>query len=1131
MRRQLLLFHHLPPPCGYWQAASAVLRRYLAAYYPGALEGSRRVESPSARSENGGVAVSGARDARPPLHAGASARPTDRGLSPRELAQLLSDLQVEMRLWRTREPRSKTFPGGHDERKDKTHEADLPPALTLFRPNFYSKVESLFNRLPPAVLDAFLSRTLPRMMLLCLETPHIFPSSSSAMSAAAASGAPGPTAESAGAASAQTLPRDLPLLTLATSEEATSSAFPFYQEADAGEEAPRGGCEGQRAEDSTPPSTVELTAGEGLALLSLAFFSLLPPPSLQPVPQLPNPNFMTLFAHAGQSAVSKLRRSRDVLAALAPGCNDQLNKLHCYVRYFISMTTALARYHEVCLANNLPPYLLAPPHLLRSSGFAETLSHLMSEECARLSADACADSGPGRGETLGAETFLGEACVEAGLGAKRGSRRAPLDPVCGSLAFLPAPLRVPPSRAGEPHAPFVLRLPCCAVLRTLRLSRTCAALPPLPPRATTRQPAPRARPAQRRADSEAASRLNTPGEAKKRRVNEAACATAGDAAAREGESDGVSAEAALDAHDGGTCETGDASGEAKATAREGEAFSSRCLAAPRCVAVTVDSLAERDDVPLLPLLELREKPEAGRGIDDSVDLEVMADFANQWIGGGALYRGCVQEEIFFATHPELLLLCLFQQRLSVNESCAMAGAMKFSRYAGYAETFTCLLNAPPQPRAACAGAEPQHTEKASPSSASSRARTPVAQPSWPWRSGAAPSESPLSSSAGGSSSGAGAVGSGGEREAHEARERDVLLLDSGDAEVQGVEDVDARPLLVRLGSAVSAREVGGAEKTRDADAGKGDPSERSGVKFEGEYAKARKQGDGVERGRGRALDAALRRVVGVEVCTLLTALDAQRYAGVGSAGGGEALMPSRQFEVPQMLREVNKVIAALSLSWEEDAKYAVYLNQRKARTLLDSHPHATNGEGTDDGSATEKKENAAATDLKAAEEGLDSAASRACSTSQSPQTHTRRPFATGNWGCGVFKGDPQLKFLLQWLAASQAERRLVYHAHGRPELVDAPSRSRPSGSAPAAAAPRADAGDEGRQSFLLEPLVELLLRRRWTVGQLWRALVKGSLADNALSKGAFNYVVQLALSEGDPAGEFGRASLGRGLKK
>merc|ERR1719454_50663 len=34
--------------------------------------------------------------------------------------------------------------------------------------------------------------------------------------------------------------------------------------------------------------------------------------------------------------------------------------------------------------------------------------------------------------------------------------------------------------------------------------------------------------------------------------------------------------------------------------------------------------------------------------------------------------------------------------------------------------------------------------------------------------------------------------------------------------------------------------------------------------------------------------------------------------------------------------------------------------------------------------------------------------------------------ATGNWGCGAFKGDACLKALLQWAAASQCGRQLRY---------------------------------------------------------------------------------------------------------
>merc|ERR1712048_965074 len=42
----------------------------------------------------------------------------------------------------------------------------------------------------------------------------------------------------------------------------------------------------------------------------------------------------------------------------------------------------------------------------------------------------------------------------------------------------------------------------------------------------------------------------------------------------------------------------------------------------------------------------------------------------------------------------------------------------------------------------------------------------------------------------------------------------------------------------------------------------------------------------------------------------------------------------------------------------------------------------------------------------------------------------RRALATGNWGCGAFKGDPQLKAMVQWLAASMAGRSVRYHPFG-----------------------------------------------------------------------------------------------------
>lgn len=44
--------------------------------------------------------------------------------------------------------------------------------------------------------------------------------------------------------------------------------------------------------------------------------------------------------------------------------------------------------------------------------------------------------------------------------------------------------------------------------------------------------------------------------------------------------------------------------------------------------------------------------------------------------------------------------------------------------------------------------------------------------------------------------------------------------------------------------------------------------------------------------------------------------------------------------------------------------------------------------------------------------------------------------ASGNWGCGVYRGDAKLKTLLQLMAASEAGRHLAYFTFGNSELQD-----------------------------------------------------------------------------------------------
>jgi len=44
--------------------------------------------------------------------------------------------------------------------------------------------------------------------------------------------------------------------------------------------------------------------------------------------------------------------------------------------------------------------------------------------------------------------------------------------------------------------------------------------------------------------------------------------------------------------------------------------------------------------------------------------------------------------------------------------------------------------------------------------------------------------------------------------------------------------------------------------------------------------------------------------------------------------------------------------------------------------------------------------------------------------------------STGKWGCGIFKGDPKLKLLIQWVAASLAGKKLIYSVFGNKEEQD-----------------------------------------------------------------------------------------------
>jgi poly(ADP-ribose) glycohydrolase len=61
-----------------------------------------------------------------------------------------------------------------------------------------------------------------------------------------------------------------------------------------------------------------------------------------------------------------------------------------------------------------------------------------------------------------------------------------------------------------------------------------------------------------------------------------------------------------------------------------------------------------------------------------------------------LTNGCLQEEIKFITHPELLLSKLFAGPMRDNEAIIVTGALQYIRHSGYADNFECDGEADPR---------------------------------------------------------------------------------------------------------------------------------------------------------------------------------------------------------------------------------------------------------------------------------------------------------------------------------------------------------------------------------------------------------------------------------------------------
>ncbi|RDY14067.1 Poly(ADP-ribose) glycohydrolase 1, partial [Mucuna pruriens] len=74
-------------------------------------------------------------------------------------------------------------------------------------------------------------------------------------------------------------------------------------------------------------------------------------------------------------------------------------------------------------------------------------------------------------------------------------------------------------------------------------------------------------------------------------------------------------------------------------------------------------------------------------IEDQSSDAVEVDFADPYLGGLALGKGCVQEEIRFMLSPELIAGMLFLPAMADNEAIEIVGVERFSTYTGYSKSF------------------------------------------------------------------------------------------------------------------------------------------------------------------------------------------------------------------------------------------------------------------------------------------------------------------------------------------------------------------------------------------------------------------------------------------------------------
>ncbi|KMT15592.1 hypothetical protein BVRB_3g059390 isoform D [Beta vulgaris subsp. vulgaris] len=131
--------------------------------------------------------------------------------------------------------------------------------------------------------------------------------------------------------------------------------------------------------------------------------------------------------------------------------------------------------------------------------------------------------------------------------------------------------------------------------------------------------------------------------------------------------------------------------------------------------------------------------------------------------------------------------------------------------------------------------------------------------------------------------------------------------------------------------------------------------------------------------------------------TIIVAIDALRNPGL------------RQYRVDSLLREVNKAFCG----------FLDQPNYQQYQMLLQYCDSCVVRGGNDPMDADVSDIQATLVEDSGMSPDNNEAKTTQNVTSQMQVHHSDVGIATGNWGCGAFGGDPELKSVIQWLAASQ----------------------------------------------------------------------------------------------------------------